>query len=117
MASTYRFLLFMKLYTVRLLTSKIFAIEAIGIFFFRRVRISSSFPDSFTLFDRLPLGLPNLLLSKPAYPELIQSKCTAKEINYHMMESHNKVSFSNEIKATLKGDGFDSVAQEILSLS
>jgi len=34
-----------------------------------------------------------------------------------MMESHNKVSFSNEIKATLKGDGFDSVAQEILSLS
>ena len=63
------------------------------------------------------IGLPNLLLSKPAYPELIQSKCTAKEINYHMMESHNKVSFSNEIKATLKGDGFDSVAQEILSLS
>jgi lipid A disaccharide synthetase len=62
------------------------------------------------------IGLPNLLLNKLAYPELIQSKCSAKEINL-AMESYNKGSFSDEIKATLKGQGFHSVAQEILSLS
>ena len=62
------------------------------------------------------IGLPNLLLNKSIYPELIQNKCTAKQIN-HLIQIQNDNSSEMEIKSILKGKGFALIAQEILNLS
>jgi lipid A disaccharide synthetase len=62
------------------------------------------------------IGLPNLLLSKKVFPELLQSECTAENI-YKSLQS---LIYSNDIhdelikvKNHLEGQGFDAAAKAI----
>lgn len=62
------------------------------------------------------IGLPNLLLKKEAYPELLQARCTGNLI-FDVMHSHPFEDLSYDLKLALKGDGFAETASKILNLN
>ena len=65
------------------------------------------------------VGLPNLLLSKEAFPELIQSKCNKKSISNalnFLKESNELENLFVELKSHLYGHGFDAAAKTIIDL-
>jgi lipid-A-disaccharide synthase len=62
------------------------------------------------------IGLPNLLLKKEAFPELIQAKCTGNSI-FDIIHSHHFEDLSYELRLALKGDGFAETASKILNLN
>ncbi len=64
------------------------------------------------------IGLPNLILNKLAFPELIQDNLTAEKI----LESYHKLSFDQQkkesltqLKSAIKGEGFSKAASYIIS--
>ena len=50
------------------------------------------------------VGLPNLLLRKQIFPELIQKECNAENINKAIIELDKTISKSSEIQDELKQD-------------
>ena len=66
------------------------------------------------------VGLPNLLLSREAFPELIQDKCNEENISIaldSLMKSSDLKSVFDELHSHLYGNGFDEAAKEILDLN
>jgi len=62
------------------------------------------------------IGLPNLLLSKKIFPELLQSECTAKNIYKSLQSLINSNDIHDElikVKNHLEGQGFDAAAKAI----
>ena len=65
------------------------------------------------------VGLPNLLLSKEAFPELIQSKCNKESISNalnSLKESNELANIFVELNSHLDGHGFDAAAKTIIDL-
>ena len=66
------------------------------------------------------VGLPNLLLNKEVFPELIQSKCTKENIlnalNF-LSSSHTLQDHMLEMKKHLDGRGFDAAAEAIIKIN
>ena len=61
----------------------------------------------------------NLLLSKEAFPELIQSKCNKKSISNalnFLKKSNELENLFVELKSHLDGHGFDAAAKTIIDL-
>ncbi len=66
------------------------------------------------------IGLPNLLLSKKVFPELLQSECTSENIFNSLnslIDSDKIQSELIKIKHHLQGDGFDAAAKAIINNS
>ena len=64
------------------------------------------------------IGLPNLLLSKKVFPELLQSECTSENIFNSLNSLIDSDTIQSElvkIKQHLQGDGFDAAAKAIIS--
>ncbi len=62
------------------------------------------------------IGLPNLLLKKERFPELIQRDCTSESI-LNTIENYQAGQYSDDLKLLLKGDGFEVTALKILDLN
>ena len=66
------------------------------------------------------VGLPNLLLSREVFPELIQEQCTdesiSKALNSLLKSSDLKPAF-DELHTHLHGSGFDAAANKIIDLN
>ena len=66
------------------------------------------------------IGLPNLLLSKKVFPELLQSQCTAVNIYEALQSLIDSNDIHSEIllvKSHLKGQGFDAAAKLISKIT
>ncbi len=66
------------------------------------------------------IGLPNILLKKDYYPELLQSDCNLSSIKQAVKNIPKLVEESNEnaelLKNILRGEGFSNTAEKIISL-
>ena len=66
------------------------------------------------------IGLPNILLKKDYYPELVQGNCTLSNIKQAVKDIPKLVEESSEnaelLKSILRGEGFSNTAQKIISL-
>ena len=62
------------------------------------------------------IGLPNLLVSKKIFPELLQSECTPENIYKSLQSLINSNDIHTElhkVKSHLEGQGFDAAAKAI----
>ena len=66
------------------------------------------------------IGLPNILLKKDYYPELVQGNCNLSNINQAVKDISKLVDESDEnaelLKSILRGEGFSNTAEKIISL-
>ena len=66
------------------------------------------------------VGLPNLLLGKRYYLELIQKECNAKNILDAVTETEDKIQFSSEqarlIRLMIKGRGYSEAVRAITAI-
>ena len=66
------------------------------------------------------IGLPNILLKKDYYPELVQGDCTLSNIKQAVKDIPKLVEESPEnaelLKSILRGEGFSNTAEKIISL-
>ena len=66
------------------------------------------------------IGLPNILLKKDYYPELVQGNCTLSNIKQAVKDIPKLVEESPEntelLKSILSGEGFSNTAEKIISL-
>ena len=79
---------------------------------------------SYSIISRLltidMVGLPNLLLGKKVFPELIQDQCKSNQILNEITNINHNSNFINykslNIQGLLKGSGFERVSKQIISL-
>jgi lipid-A-disaccharide synthase len=66
------------------------------------------------------IGLPNLLLQQPLFPELVQHELTPEAIVYHYqnlsLDPLQYQSQLDEMNAAIHGEGFEEAARLLLSL-
>ena len=66
------------------------------------------------------VGLPNLLIGKKVFPELIQDQCKSNQILNEITNINHNSNFINykslSIRGLLKGSGFERVSKQIISL-
>ena len=66
------------------------------------------------------IGLPNLLLQKPLFPELVQHELTPEAIVHHYQNlSLDPLQYQSQLEqmnATMHGEGFEEAARLLLSL-
>jgi lipid-A-disaccharide synthase len=66
------------------------------------------------------IGLPNLLLQKPLFPELVQHELTPEAIVHHYQNlSLDPLQYQSQLEqmnATMRGEGFEEAARLLLSL-
>ena len=79
---------------------------------------------SYSIISRLltidMVGLPNLLIGKKVFPELIQDQCKSNQILNEITNINHNSNFINykslNIQGLLKGSGFERVSNQIISL-
>ena len=66
------------------------------------------------------IGLPNILLNKNYYPELVQRDCKLSNLKSALVRVPKLIEESNKnselLKNILKGQGFSKTAEKIISL-
>jgi lipid A disaccharide synthetase len=66
------------------------------------------------------IGLPNLLLQQPLFPELVQHELTSEAIEHHYQNlSLDPLQYQSqleEMNAAIHGEGFEEAARLLLSL-
>lgn len=79
---------------------------------------------SYSIISRLltidMVGLPNLLIGKKVFPELIQDQCKSNQILNEITNINHNSNYINykslNIQGLLKGSGFERVSKQIISL-
>ena len=79
---------------------------------------------SYSIISRLltidMVGLPNLLIGKKVFPELIQDQCKSNQILNEITNINHNSNYINykslNIQGFLKGSGFERVSKQIISL-
>ena len=79
---------------------------------------------SYSIISRLltvdMVGLPNLLINKKVFPELIQYQCNSNQILNEIININHNSNYINykslNIQELLKGSGFEAVSKQIISL-